>query len=181
MKRDTISDLASAGHRLAPPRLRIVTSNIEDANAFLVHPLHKHRHNGPLPGAKFAIGCEAQTRLIEGDEWQLVGIAIVGNPSAPALQKVPRLIEVRRVCTDGTMNACSALYGAARRAARAMGYEDVITYSLPSEGGASLRAAGFVLEKTDAGGPSTAWHNRAGRKALPIEDDLVGGKWRWRG
>jgi hypothetical protein len=68
----------------------------------------------------------------------------------------------------------------ARRAARAMGHEPVITYTLPSEGGASLRAAGFMLDKTDAGGPSKNWSSRPGRAVLPIEDDLVGGKLRWR-
>lgn len=106
-------------------------------------------------------------------------MAIIGNPSAPALQKVPRLIEIRRVCTDGAPNACSALYGAARRGLRAFGWETIITYTLPSEGGASLRAAGFTLDKQDAGGPSRLWKNRPGRTVLPIEDDLLGGKWRW--
>jgi hypothetical protein len=156
--------------------LRIVPMSLAAANDFV---RRLHRHNGALPGAKFAVGCEAQTRLLDGPEWALVGVAIVGNPSAPALQN-GLLIEIRRVCTDGTKNACSMLYGACRRAARAMGHQPVITYTLPNEGGASLRAAGFVLEKTDAGGPSKAWANRPGRNVLPIEDDLVGGKWRWR-
>lgn len=150
--------------------LRIVPVTLALANAFVYR---LHRHNDPLPGAKFSIG------VADGDG-VLRGVAIVGNPSAPALQDGV-LIEIRRVCTDGTRNACSKLYGAARRAARAMGHEPVITYTLPSEGGASLRAAGFELDKTDAGGPSTAWKNRPGRKVLPIEDDLVGGKWRWVG
>jgi hypothetical protein len=47
-----------------------------------------------------------------------------------------------RVCTDGTPNACSALYGACRRIAKAMGYTRVITYTLADEDGASLRAVG---------------------------------------
>jgi len=71
------------------------------------------------------------------------------------------------------------LYGASRRAARALGYARVITYTLPAEGGASLRAAGFRLEKEGAGGPAGWWHNRPGRTAQPIGDDLIGGKWRW--
>lgn len=149
--------------------LRIVPLTIDEANAFVTR---LHRHNEKLPGHRFSIG-------VEDAEGVLRGVATSGNPAAPALQKVPRLIEIRRCCTDGARNACSKLYGASVRAARAQGYETVITYSLPSEGGASLRAAGFVIDKADAGGPSTAWHNRAGRSALPIEDDLVGGKWRW--
>ncbi|HWH83226.1 MAG TPA: XF1762 family protein [Burkholderiaceae bacterium] len=151
--------------------LRIVPISLDTANEFV---FRLHRHNDPLPGNKFSVG------VADGDG-TLVGVAIVGNPSAPALQKVAGLIEIRRVCTDGTRNACSKLYGAARRAARAMGHAPVITYTLPSEGGASLRAAGFVLEKTDAGGKSADWHNRTGRTVLPIEQDLVGGKWRWVG
>jgi hypothetical protein len=70
------------------------------------------------------------------------------------------------------------LYGACRRAARAMGYERVITYTLPEEGGSSLRAAGFRLDG-EAGQPSRKWHNRPGRTAAPVGDDMVGGKWRW--
>ena len=54
----------------------------------------------------------------------------------------------------------------------------LVTYTLPEEGGASLRAAGFVCDG-EAGGPSAAWHNRPNRKAQPVGDDLVGGKLRW--
>lgn len=150
--------------------LRIVPITLEAANAFV---LKLHRHNGKLPGAKFSVG-------VADESGALRGVAIVGNPSAPALQD-GILIEIRRVCTDGARNACSMLYGACRRSARAMGHEPVITYTLPSEGGASLRAAGFVLDKMDAGGPSANWASRPGRKVLPIEDDLIGGKWRWVG
>ena len=150
--------------------LHIIPITLAAANAFV---LRLHRHNGVLPGCKFAIG-------VANDEGTLHGVAIVGNPSAPALQNGV-LIEIRRVCTDGTRNACSKLYGACRRAARGMGHDPIITYTLPGEGGASLRAAGFQLDKLDAGGSARTWHNRAGRTVLPIEDDLVGGKWRWVG
>lgn len=149
--------------------LRVVPITLEQANDFV---RKMHRHNGALPGCKFAVGV--------ADDSGLRGVAIVGNPSAPALQDGV-LIEIRRVCTDGTRNACSKLYGHARRAAREMGHKPVITYTLPSEGGASLRAAGFELDKEDAGGPSRLWKSRAGRDVAPIEDDLYGGKWRWVG
>lgn len=109
----------------------------------------------------------------------LRGVAIVGNPSAPALQD-GILAEIRRCCTDGTRNACSMLYGTARRAARAMGRQPIITYTLATESGASLRGAGFFVDKADAGGPAAAWHNRPGRRVLATESDLVGGKVRWR-
>ena len=48
-------------------------------------------------------------------------------------------LEVNRLCTDGTKNACSFLYAAAWRAARAMGYRKIVTYILDTESGASLR------------------------------------------
>ena len=55
-------------------------------------------------------------------------------------------LEVNRLCTDGARNACSMLYGAAVRAAKAMGYHKVITYILDSECGVSLKASGFMCE-----------------------------------
>ena len=164
----------------ADPCMRVVPCSLRQAQKF-VASLHRHHKDQPLPGHKLSLAVEAKTRLLDGPEWALVGVAIIGNPSAPALQKDPLLIEIRRVCTDGTPNACSMLYGAARRALRAMGYETIITYTLPEEGGVSLRAAGFILDKADAGGCSADWHNRRGRRALPVGDDLIGGKWRWLG
>lgn len=151
-------------------RLRIVPVNLADANEFV---RRLHRHNKPVPGAKFSIG-------VEDDEGRLRGVAIIGRPTSPKIdQRFP--VEIRRVCTDGARNACSILYGAARRAARAMGHQPIYTYTLPEEGGASLRAAGFRLDKDAAGGPARNWYNRPGRTVGPVGDDLVGGKWRWVG
>lgn len=149
-------------------RLRVVPVTLDEANDF-VFRLHRHKPE-KLPGHSFAVG------VAKGDS--LRGVAIVGNPSAPALQN-GILAEIRRCCTDGTRNACSMLYGTARKAARAMGRRPIITYTLATESGASLRAAGFHIDKANAGGPAANWHNRAGRKVLPTESDLVGGKIRW--
>ena len=160
--------------------LRIIPVTLEDANK-LVRRLH--RHNKPVVGAKFCIGVEKWT--IKDSEFapnqtyiELVGVAIVGRPVAPKLDD-GRTAEITRVCTDGTKNAASMLYGACRKAARAMGYDRIFTYTLPEEGGASLRAAGFKLDKDDAGGSARMWHNRDGRKVEPVGNDLIGGKWRW--
>ena len=71
-----------------------------------------------------------------------MGVAIVGRPVSRYLDDSWTL-EVNRLCTDGTRNACSMLYAAAWRTARAMGYHKLITYILESENGASLRAAGW--------------------------------------
>ena len=60
-------------------------------------------------------------------------------------------LEINRLVTDGTPNACSKLLGAIRRVFRHLGYERVITYTLPEEGGSSLRAAGYKLVGTTPG------------------------------
>ena len=147
--------------------LRIVPVTLEQANDFV---RRLHRHSRPVVGYRFAVG-------VANDDG-LCGVAIVGRPVAPRLDDGVAA-EITRVCTDGTRNAASMLYGAARRAAKAMGFAPIYTYTLPEEGGASLRAAGFRLDKDDAGGPARRWHNREGRMVQPIGDDLVGGKWRW--
>src|SRR5690242_20092522 len=108
--------------------LRIVPVTLEVANDFV---RRLHRHSKPVLGSKFAIGC------MNGD--QLVGVAIVGRPVAQALDD-GLTAEITRNCTDGTRNACSMLYGACRKATKAMGYMETFTYTLPEEGGASLRA-----------------------------------------
>lgn len=73
---------------------------------------------------------------------QLVGVVITGRPVSRYLDDGLTL-EVNRLCTDGTRNACSFLYGAAARVAKAMGYHKIITYILDTEDGTSLRAAGW--------------------------------------
>jgi hypothetical protein len=155
--------------------LRIVPLTLEEANDFV---RRLHRHSRPVTGSKFAIGVRKKETEFGTTVDSLVGVAIVGRPVAPRLDD-GLTAEITRVCTDGTRNACSMLYGACRKAARAMGHTRIITYTLPEEGGASLRAAGFTLDKENAGGPSKAWHNRPGRTAQPVGDDLIGGKWRW--
>lgn len=93
-----------------------------------------HRHNEPPRGHKFSIG------LYEGEA--LVAVAMCGRPVARHFDD-GLTIEVNRTCTDGTKNANSMLYGASCRAALAMGYRRVITYTQADETGISLRAAGF--------------------------------------
>lgn len=93
-----------------------------------------HRHNIPPVGGKFAISCFNGTKLC--------GVAICGRPVSRYLDDGETL-EIYRNCTDGTKNACSKLYGACLRIAKAMGYKRVVTYTLASETGASLKAANF--------------------------------------
>ena len=70
---------------------------------------------------------------------------MVGRPVSRYLDDGLTL-EVNRLCTDGTKNACSILYSAAWRAAEAMGYRRIFTYTLKSENGASLRASGWLCD-----------------------------------
>ena len=116
--------------RKAPP-LEIVPMTLREANAYVEQ---HHRHHGPVAGQKYSIG------LSDGEK--IVGVASVGRPVSRHLDDGWTL-EVNRLCTDGTRNACSMLYAAAWRAARAMGYKRLVTYILESENGASLRAAGW--------------------------------------
>lgn len=113
-------------------RLTIIPCDLADANAFVKD---HHRHHRPVPGHKFSLAVIDEAQKIRG-------VAIVGRPIGRRLDDGWTL-EVNRVATDGCANACSALYGAARRAAFALGYRKLITYTLPSEGGASLRGAGW--------------------------------------
>ncbi|WP_030237885.1 XF1762 family protein [Streptomyces sp. NRRL S-350] len=116
-------------------RLRIRPLSFAAACAFVTE---HHRHHAPPQGHKFSLAVVA-----EPDD-QVVGVAIVGRPVARPFDDGLTL-EVTRVATDGTANACSALYGAAWRTARAAGYQRLVTYTQEEESGASLRAAGWRL------------------------------------
>ena len=111
--------------------LALTPISLREANAFVKR---NHRHHKGVTGHKFSIGC---TR-----DGELVGVAIMGRPVSRYLDDGLTL-EVNRLCTTGAENACSMLYGAAARAARAMGYQKIITYTLDTEPGTSLRAAGW--------------------------------------
>lgn len=104
-----------------------------------------HRHHIASQGCKFCLG------LMNDDK--LCGVAICGRPVSRHLDNGFTL-EINRLCTDGTRNACSKLYGACCRVAKEMGYEKVITYILESENGASLKSSNFICEG-QAGG--THW------------------------
>lgn len=120
--------------------LTIKPIDLKSANAFV---LAHHRHNGKVLVHRFSIACY--------DDDRLCGVAIVSNPSARKLDD-GKTVEVKRVCTDGTYNACSILYGRCARIAKEMGWERIITYLLESENGASLRASGWEIEKEGVGG-----------------------------
>ena len=156
--------------------MTIVPLTRDAANALI---LRWHRHHKPVLGYRFAIGVE-----VAG---QLVGAAIAGRPVARACDPA-RVLEVTRLVTDGTPHACSKLYGAAARIGREMGFTEIQTYTLTSEPGTSLRAAGW----TDAGlsdrSSRRPWR-RTDRRQLRLDtlddplagrrDQPVGRKRRW--
>lgn len=95
-----------------------------------------HRHHKPSPGFIFAVGAS-----LDGKP---VGVAMCGRP-VNRIRQDGFTLEVTRLATDGTRNGCSFLYGACARAAFALGYRRIGTYTLASEPGTSLRAAGWRL------------------------------------
>lgn len=133
---------------------------LAEAHAFV---REHHRHHGPSVGGKFAIGVN--------DGERVVGVVVVGRPVARHFDD-GWTAEVTRLATDGTRNACSMLYAAAWRAARAMGYRRLVTYTLPDEGGASVRAAGWRLVG-EAGGGSWSCKSRPRVDKHPLQTKLL--------
>ena len=117
-----------------------------------------HRHHKPTVGCKFSLG------LYDGDI--LVGVAVCGRPVSRYYDD-GLTCEINRLCTDGTFNACSMLYGACCRVAKEMGYKKVITYILESEDGASLKASNFVCEGKTGGTHWTGKRNKG--QDIPAE------------
>lgn len=117
-----------------------------------------HRHHSATIGCKFCLSV--------WNEDELVGVCVCGRPVSRYYDDGFTL-EINRVCTNGFYNACSMLYGASCRVAREMGYKKVITYTLQSENGASLKASNFVCEGT-AG--KTHWTGKRDKgQAIPSE------------
>jgi hypothetical protein len=124
-----------------------------------------HRHHKPVVGHRFSLA------LYDGD--RLVAVAICGRPVARKCDPYSTL-EILRCASDGTHNAISRLYGAICRAADAMGYDSVQTYTLPEEGGSSLMASGFEFAGECGGGQ---WEHTDGKPRRT--DQPTGVKWKW--
>lgn len=123
-----------------PSKLRHIRIGLDEANAFVAA---HHRHHKPVVGHLFSLGAALEGRI--------VGIAIVGRPVS-RMRDDGLTAEVTRLCTDGTRNACSFLYGASARAAFALGFHRIGTYILASETGRSLAGAGWKLIGERGGG-----------------------------
>ena len=142
--------------------MKVTPINFDEANAFVAT---HHRHHKPVVGHKFSIAVS---------EDEVKGVAIVGRPVSRHMDDGWTL-EVNRLCTDGTRNACSMLYSASWKAAKALGYRRLITYTLPEEGGASLRGAGWILVGERGGGN---WNCKT-RPRIDTAEHLSGQKHLW--
>lgn len=139
--------------------LELSPCTLREARAFVAQ---WHRHHRAPQGGLFAVAAVASA--------EVVGVAIVGKPVARMLND-GWTAEVTRLASLGTHNVCSLLYGACWRAARALGYRRLVTYTLQSEGGASLRAAGWTLIG-QAGGGSWSRRDRPRVDTHPLQTKL---------
>lgn len=136
--------------------MKIIPISLKEANTFITS---FHRHHMKVQGHKFSIGLKV------GDN--LVGVAICGRPVSRHLDN-GFTIEVTRMCTDGTKNACSKLYSACAKSARELGYDKIVTYILESESGGSLIASGWACELEGCGGKK--WVRSDGTRSEIVRD-----------
>jgi len=144
--------------------LTVIPCTLREARAFVDQ---HHRHHKAPQGGLFAVAV--------AEDQEIVGVAIVGRPVARMLSD-GWTAEVTRLATLGHCNACSKLYGACWRTARAMGYRRLVTYTMPEEGGASLRASGARC-LGEAGGGS--W-SRVERPRVDLHPTQTKFRWEWK-
>ncbi len=145
-----------------PRQLQILTRKpitLREANDF-VQSFHRHNGRTSRDGGKFAIGAEFCG--------ELVGVSIVGNPLSATFMD-GYTAEVLRVCVSdkAPKGCCSMLYQACWRAYRAMGGRKLITYTLATESGSSLRGAGWKIV-AEAGTDKRGWSMKGKREWQPI-------------
>lgn len=141
--------------------LEVRPIELKDANNFVAR---LHRHHKPVVGHRFSIACWDTG----GEEEELVGVCIVGRPVARHFGPL-EVCEVTRLCTNGKKNACSKLYAAAARAAKALGFCRIQTYTLDSEHGSSLKASGWISEGEQQ---SRQWKYSQPQAELPFAGHL---------
>lgn len=151
--------------------LYAIPTTLRKANDFL-DGLHRHNGRTSRDGGKFAIAC--------GDGTRVVGVAIVGNPVS-ATYMDGFTAEVLRVCVldDAPLGSCSFLYGCCWRAWKAMGGLKLVTYTLTTESGASLRGAGWKIVGECK--PHKRWTERSEHDHVERKDQAIYGqtKLRW--
>lgn len=128
---------------------KVIPLTLKQANDFV---LKNHRHHKQVQGHRFSLGYE-----IAGE---IVAVIICGRPVSRKTD-FKSCLEITRMCSDGTKNACSKLYAAAARVAKEMGFKKIQTFILESENGISLKASGWNFVGTSKGGQ---WVHTDGKK-----------------
>jgi len=123
-------------HNYQGMMFKVVHLELVEANEFIKK---HHRHIDEIQGHRFSIGCTYKEKLI--------GVAVSGRPISRHYDQ-SKVIEVTRLCTDGTENACSFLYSMCAKASKYLGYERIQSYILESELGSSLEASNFIYSHT---------------------------------
>lgn len=154
----------AAGEPHAGGHLYPIPLELTEANALV---FLWHRHHKPVQGHRFSVGAIDDAGVIHG-------AAIIGRPVARLAGSPRDVLEVTRLVTDGTTNACSVLYAAAARAGMALGYRRIQTYILDGELGTSLRASGWRSAGAAGGGQ---WKHTDGKPRRT--DQPTGLKERW--
>lgn len=144
-------------------KFKIVPLELKELN-MLVQRLH--RHHKPVQGHRFSLG-------VLDEKGMLVGGCSAGRPVA-RLTNSKEVLEVTRLVTDGTYNACSFLYSAIARIAKEMGYKKAQTFILNTESGGSLKASGWVFESVSAGGQ---WRRSDGKPRRTDQPTCPKNKW----
>jgi hypothetical protein len=123
-------------------RLRPWTVKRADALAFV---RDVHRRQPKVQGAMWCVSVRSGA--------DIVGVALVGWPARMhSSDECDTLCVLRVAVKEGYRNACSMLYGACWRAARAMGADSMVTFTHDDEPGTSLRAAGWIEGGLTEGG-----------------------------
>ena len=148
-------------------RLKVIPITLKVANEFITN---FHRHNKKVQGCRFCLGAKFNDKL--------VGVAIVGRPVARKLDD-GLTAEVTRTCVldDAPKNVNSFLYGKCWRVWQQMGGKRMLTYTLQSESGSSLKGAGWkILGETGGWKNGKGWTTRKGREWQAVTGEL---KFRW--
>ena len=144
--------------------LTLAHIELKEANQYI---LAFHRHHGRVQGHRFSLAALRPGGFV-------AGVIVVGRPVGGQHQR--DWVEVTRCCTDGTLNACSFLYGAAGRAAKALGFERIQTFILKEEHGSSLKATGWKFERMSH---PVGWHHDGKRAARTVQQHLMDRKQLW--
>lgn len=144
--------------------MRVVPLELAEANALIAR---WHRHHQPAVGHRFSLGVSDEGGILHG-------AAVVGRPVARLAGEPRRVLEVTRLVSDGTPNACSMMYAACARAGLGMGYERIQTYILDTELGITLRAAGWVDEGPAGGGQ---WKHTDGKPRRTDQPTTMKRRW----